>query len=58
MDTDLALKTIMQNLLPFVGVTLLVVEDFLQLVPVKQKFVLINQVRDHMGQSHELFEIV
>ena len=48
----------MQNLLPFVGVTLLVVEDFLQLVPVKQKCVLINQVRDHMGQSHELFEIV
>ena len=49
MDTYLALKTIIQNLLPFGGVTLSVVEDFLQLVPAKQKCVLIKSSKGPYG---------
>ena len=39
---DLALKAIMQNSSPFVGVSLLVVGDFLQLLPDNQKGVLMK----------------
>ena len=38
-DLDLALKNIKQNLLQFGGVSLLLVGDFLQLLPVNQKSV-------------------
>ena len=56
---NLALKTILQSLLPFVGVSLLVVWDFLQLPPIKQNCVLMKSSKDpYIGHSHEVVEIV
>ena len=65
---DLALKAIMQNALPFGGVSLLVVGDFLQLPPVSQKGVLMKVKKGSYSsfngwiwedfQLHELVEIV
>ena len=65
---DLALKAIMQNALPFGGVSLLVVGDFLQLPPVNQKGVFMKVKKGSYSsfngwlwedfQLHELIEIV
>ena len=48
---DLALKATMQNSSPFGGVSLLVVENFLQLSHVNQKVVLMKPSRDHIRHS-------
>ena len=65
---DQALKAIMQNSLPFGGVSLLVIGDFLQLLPVNQKGVFMKPgkelYRSFSGwlwekfQLHELVEII
>ena len=65
---DLALKAIMQNLLPFGGISLLAVGDFLQLPPVIQKGVFMKPSKGlyksfngwlwEEFQLHELLEIV
>ena len=65
---NLALKAIMQNLLPFGGVSLLVVGDSLQLPPVHKNVVFMNSskgsYRTFNGwlwekfQLHKLIEIV
>ena len=48
---DLVLKAIMQNSAPFGGVSLLVVEDFLQLPPVNQKVIFMKPSKE----SYSLF---
>ena len=65
---DVALKAIRQNLLPFVGFSLLVVGDFLQLPHFNQKVVFIKPIKGSYWsfsrwlweklQLHELVEIV
>ena len=67
-DSDIALKNIKQNMLPFGGVSLLLVGGFLQLPPVNQKSVFMKPSKGSFKsfsgwlwekfQPHELTEIV
>ena len=48
---DLGLKAIMQNSLPFGGVSLLVVGDFFRLQPINQKSVFMKSSESYIGHS-------
>ena len=67
-DLDIALKIVKQSLLPLGGVSLLLVGDFLQVLPVNQKSVFVKPSKESCKsfngwlwenfQLHELVKIV